>query len=315
MDEKEERIEDEFDEVEREEPVKESDSSNDVEIDSEGTAGKSNKSDSGDGGKSNKSDSSHRVNMTGSDDKPLLGIDAVKTEYKEEPDALFDNKKHDNSDIKKIQEGQMKWAMLLMAAILIIVVVVPFVKFNYVDKFDYHGLTFQKTQLGDLEFYSTQFPVVVATGEVIGSYSVNLRTNPKELDKIPLTTRDGRIEFTLNDGVFGDAYITLNPFMELCEDSGIAMASLSGFLKDSNLNVISAVSDKAYARDNNMTQRWCNSAPTDTMFYVTDGNDTMITEIMDGCYELQFNDCEILQVSERAILKMLEQYGESFKIQ
>ncbi len=303
MDEKEERIdhkssedEGEFEEVEREEPIE--------EIESEGAAAKSDESDSG-----------HKVHMTDSESKPLLGIDAVETEYKEEPEALFEKKNHDNSDLKKIQEGQMKWALFLMAAVLIIVVVVPFVKFNYVDKFDYHGLTFQKTQLGELEFYSSQFPVVVGTGQVVGTYSVNLRNDPRDLEKIPLNTGDGRIEFTLNDGKFGDAYITLNPFMELCEDSGIAMASLSGFLKDANLNVISAVTDKAYARDNNMTQRWCNNDPLDTVFVVTDGNDTMITEIQEGCYELQFNDCEIMQVSEKAILVMLEQYGDSFKVQ
>jgi hypothetical protein len=289
----EEMPEGEFEEIKREEPVKEVDNSNEIDVDIE----------------------SKKVDMTDVDNKPLLGIDSVKTEYNEKPDALFDHKKHDNSDIKKIQEGQMKWAMFLMMAILIIVVIVPFVKYNYVDKFDYHGLTFQKTQLGDLEFYSTQFPVVVGTGEVVGSYSVNLRNNPKELDKIPITTNKNRIEFTLNDGKFGDAYIALNPFMELCDNSSIAMASLSGFLKDSNLNVISAVTDKAYARDNNITQRWCNSDPLDTVFYVTDGNDTKITEIQNGCYELQFNNCEILQVSERTILKMLEQYGENFRVE
>lgn len=301
----EELSEGEFEEVEREESVEKVENSEEKEVD----AGKSVE----EGTSSN--DAGPKVHMTDSEDKPLLGIDAVKTEYQETPDALFDHKKHDNSDLKKMQEGQMKWALFLMAAVLIIVVVVPFVKFNYVDKFDYHGLTFQKTQLGELEFYSSQFPVVVGTGEVIGSYSVNLRNDPRELDKIPLNTDNGRIEFTLNDGKFGDAYITLNPFMELCEDSGIAMASLSGFLKDANLNVISAVTDKAYARTNNLTQRWCNTDPTDTVFVVTDGNDTMITEIQPGCYELQFNDCEIMQVSEKAILVMLEQYGDAFKVQ
>jgi len=248
-----------------------------------------------------------------SDVKPLLGIDAVKVEYKE--DRFEAPKNIDNSDIKKIQERQIKWAIYLMVAVVLVIVVLPYIKSNYIDKFDYHGLTFQKTQLGDLEFYSTQFPVVVGTGEVVGSYSVNLRNNPKELDKIPITTNKNRIEFTLNDGKFGDAYIALNPFMELCDNSSIAMASLSGFLKDSNLNVISAVTDKAYARDNNITQRWCNSDPLDTVFYVTDGNDTKITEIQNGCYELQFNNCEILQVSERTILKMLEQYGENFRVE
>jgi len=246
------------------------------------------------------------------DVKPLLGIDAVKVEYKEK--EFEAPKQVDNSDIKKIQERQIKWAVYLMVAVVLVIVVLPYIKMNYIDKFDYHGLEFQKTQLGDLIFYSSRFPVVIEN-QVVGTYSVNLRNDPRELEYIPLDTQDEKIEFTINNGKFGDAYITLNPFMEICDNSGIAMATLSGFLKDSYLNVSSAVTDKAYAKKNDLTQRWCNNDPLDTVFVVTDGNKTAITEIQTGCYEMSFKDCEILEVTEKVILNVLEQYGDSFSVE
>ena len=232
----------------------------------------------------------------------------------------IDNSKDDNSkedkedkELEEIQNKQIKWAVFLMVAIVLIIVVVPFIKSNFIDKFDYKGLVFQKTQLGELIFYSAKFPVVTGTGQVIGDYAVNLRNDPRDLEYIPINVSDGKIEFTLDGNKYGDVYISLNPFMEVCEDSGIALLSLSGFLKDSSLNVKSAVTDKAYARDNNLTQRWCYNSGFDTVILITDGNKTTINEINPNCYELQFNNCEILQVSEKFMLKILEQYASRFQ--
>ena len=218
-----------------------------------------------------------------------------------------------NKEIEEIQNKQIKWAVFLMVGIILIVVLFPFIKNNFIDKFDYKGLVFQKTQLGELIFYSTRFPVVSGTGQVIGDYSINLRNDPRDLEYIPINVTEGRIAFSSDGREYSEVYISLNPFMEVCEDSGIALFTLSGFLADSGLEVKSAVTDKAYARDNNLTQRWCETGHFDTVIVVTEGDQTIINEIQDYCYEIQFKDCEILQATEKFMLIILEEYASRFE--
>ena len=218
-----------------------------------------------------------------------------------------------NKNIEEIQNKQIKWTLFLMFATIILILAIFFVKSNFVDKFNYKGLIFQKTQLGDIRFYSTRFPIVGITGQVIGDYAVNLRNDPRKLEYIPVNTTNGKIEFALDKGKYGEVYITLNPFMEVCEDTGISLLELSGFLRDSGLDVRSAVTDKAYAKSNNLTQRWCYDSGFDTVIIYTDGNKTTINEIAPNCYEVVFKECEVLQVSERIIAVILEDYANRFE--
>src|SRR3989344_2201721 len=124
----------------------------------------------------------------------------------------------DNKELEKIQNKQIKWAVFLMLFIILIIVIVPFVKTNFIDKFNYKGLVFQKTKLGELIFYSAKFPVVSVTGQVTGDYAVNLRNDPRELEYIPINVTDEKIDFVVEGDKYGDVYISLNPFMEVCED-------------------------------------------------------------------------------------------------
>ena len=75
-------------------------------------------------------------------------------------------------NVKEKQNIQVKWAVVLMLALIFIIVAIPFI-IREVNKFDYIGLEFQKTQLGELIFYSTRFPVVGVQVQVIGNYAIN----------------------------------------------------------------------------------------------------------------------------------------------
>lgn len=219
-------------------------------------------------------------------------------------------------EIHKKQNNMLKWVFFLMIGIIVLVILVPYVKMNYFDRFEYGGLEFQKTQLGELVFYSAKFPVVGLTGNVIGNYAVNLRNDPRDLEYINVNVSEDKIKFAIDDKEFGDVYISLYPFMETCEDTGIAMVTLAGYLRDSGLEVKSAVTDKAYARNNNQTQKWC--SPFETVIVIsdrgvfTDGNETAITEIGKNCYEIKFKDCEVMQATERFMLIILEEYAGRF---
>ena len=234
-----------------------------------------------------------------------------------EGDVVKDNAESENKDDKSIgelQNVQTKWIVLLMLGVIVVIVGVPFVTKNFINTFEYDGFEYQKTKLGDLTFYSARFPIITGTGSVLGTYTVNFRKDPRDLERINVDTREEKIYFSVGGGENSPVYISLDPFMEMCEgDVVISMASLSGFLKDSGFEVIPAYTDKAYARDNNGIQRWCNNDGFDTVFVVTDGNETAITEIGDNCYELQFSDCEVIEVTEKLMLTVLKEYASRFE--
>jgi hypothetical protein len=170
--------------------------------------------------------------------------------------------------------------------------------------------------LGQIEFYSTKFPVVAATGKVTGEYAVNLRNDPREIEDIEVKVGFDDIDFRYyknGDGSIGyyPVYISLDPLMEVCEDSSLALLTLSGFLKDSGLEVGSASMDKEYAAANDVLYKRCEEEST--VILVTQGNENKITEIGETCYEIRFKDCDILKVSERFVLNILEQYGKRFQ--
>lgn len=238
-----------------------------------------------------------------------------KREDMENNNIIIKEDEFDKRKLEDSQERQMKWALFLMGGLLILIVAVALVNTYYFDKFNYHGLKFQRTQLGEIKFYSTRFPVIAQTGQVIGEYAVNLRNDPRKIEIIPVDVEDNEIKFNVikknNKSQYAPTYISIFPFMDTCEDSGIALLTLSTFLRDSGLEVSSAVTDKAYANKNNQTHKWCD--PLNTVIVVNSGEENIISEIQPYCYEIKFKDCEILPVSERFILNLLEQYGERFE--
>lgn len=232
-----------------------------------------------------------------------------KAGYEEK--KIEENVEEKKVDVKK-QNKQIQWALILMASLIIIIVAVPYINKNYLNAFDYYGLEFHKTKLGDLTFYSTRFPVVL-TGKVVGEYAVNLRNDPRDLNSIPVNVSNNTVDFVIDGKKYGDVFITLNPEMQLCEDTTIALAGLSLFLGDSGLKVKSAFSDEKFAKMKNHTYRWCDTDHFDTVIYVNDGLETSIKEIDPYCYQITFKDCEILQAVEKFELEILQDYSEKFE--
>ncbi len=219
---------------------------------------------------------------------------------------------------KKISDKENKqimWALFLMISLIFIIIAVPYINSNFINKFDYKGLEFQKTRLGNLVFYSARFPVLGVTGQVLGNYAVNFRNDPRKLEDIKVNVTNDTIKFALDGKKFGTVYISLNPYMEKCEDSVISMAGLSKFLVDSSLTVKSAYTVKSYAEKNNWTHRWCDSSSFDTVIVVSNESENSITEIGESCYKISFKDCEILKTTEKFELFILEEYASRFNDQ
>ena len=207
--------------------------------------------------------------------------------------------------LKKKQSKQVLWALILMISMILIVLGTPYVIKNYFNKFVYINLDFEKTQLGNIRFYSTKIPVANTRGEIIGVYSMNFRNDPRKLEYIVHNIDDNKVIFKKDEKV----YISFNPDMKACDNTTIALMNLAGFLKDfGNLNISSAVTYYDYARDNNLSYKTCENSPDNTVIIIDEGEKTEIKKISDKCYSITYNNCEIMPVTEKFMLIILEAY-------
>jgi hypothetical protein len=218
---------------------------------------------------------------------------------------------HQNSkkSIDKKQSKQVMWAIILMLAIILIVLFVPSIWKNYANKFVYIDLDFQKTQLGKIFFYSTRVPTTDMKGQINGAYAINFRKDPRQLESIPVNLSKGIITFRKDNTV----YISLNPNMKSCEDNTLAFINLAGFLRDfAGLKIKSAVSDKKYGEENSILYADCKSSQNNTVIFITSGEETKITQTSENCYELTYKNCEVLDVSEKFMVEILDNYMNYF---
>ena len=137
---------------------------------------------------------------------------------------------------------------------------------------------------------------------------MNFREDPRELEDVKVNMKDNIVKFKKNNTV----YISLDPEMQACEDNSIALMNLAGFLRDfAGLEVKSAVNNKTFAEENGMNYADCENSPYNTVIYINSGNETSISEI-GNCYQLIYSDCEILEVTEKFMLVILENYMSYF---
>jgi len=227
-----------------------------------------------------------------------------------------DEKIEDKGVIEKKQNKQVMWAIVLMVSLIVIIFAVPYITKNYINKFDAYGLEFKKTRLGDLIFYSTKFPTIdTVTGQVIGDYSINLRSDPRDLDYIEVVDIPNNTITFMKDvrGFYAPVYLSLDSNLEMCEDNGIALMNLAGFLRDSDLEVKSAVTNATYAEENGIEFATCLEKPSNTVIRFHNANKTAIYKTSKNCYDLVFKDCEIIAVAEKFELIMLQEYMGHFK--
>ena len=209
----------------------------------------------------------------------------------------------------KKQSKQILWVIIIMAALLLIVLGTPYVIKNYFNKFVYIKLDFEKTQLGDVRFYSTRIPIANPNGDITGTFSMNFRNDPRELEYIDYEVPNNKVKFKKEKVI----YISLNPDMKTCEDNSIALIAFSSFLQGlGQLNVSSATTYYDFSRDNNLSYKTCENSPDNTVILLDSGEKTEIKRISDRCYSITYNNCEILHATEKFMLIILEDYMTYF---
>lgn len=221
--------------------------------------------------------------------------------------------------LKQKQNKQIIWALVLMASIILIIFLIPYIKQNFFNKFEYIGLDFYKTKTAtgitgaaatnNIVFYYTEIPLINQYSFPIGDYSIYFRNDPRELENISVDIIEKKIEFQKNNTV----YISVQYDAPICDDNIVAVVGLTQFLdKFGNLKVKGAMNDAIYASNSQLEYVTCKTNPDNTVILLKTGNETIISKTGRNCYELQYKECEINKVTEKFILTIMENYMKSY---
>jgi len=250
----------------------------------------------------------------------------TKSNPETNPESNTNNSEDDakKEELKKKQNRQLIWAIVLMVSVIVIIIAVPYLRDNYFNKFNYHGMEFQKKMFGDVEFYSTKLPLFSKSGSVnpgtgfvvqevqperkqTGAYELVVRQDPRDLDNVKVNLDINNITFIKNRIL----YVTYGSD-GLVERLPISAADLARFLLNfGNLDAEGAAMDKDYAEENDIPYVTCENHPLNTVIMVVAGDESEISKINDNCYELKYAKGEVLEVTNKFILSVAEGYVNS----
>ena len=171
-------------------------------------------------------------------------------------------------------------------SLIFLTIILIFFISNSVNNFEYKGVKFQKVD--EVAPYKTQFPVM-HKGNIV-PYNIYLRNDPRKLDKIEF---DGEMNLIEN--------IVINSTGDFnCNGDGIiAIANLVQFYEILGTNIFK-----------NETLS-CDDEKEYTFIQIQEGIETKIEQFGYSCYNININNCEILEGTERF---MIESFVEVNKI-
>lgn len=161
---------------------------------------------------------------------------------------------------------------------IIIMIISTMVVFNFINNFEYRGVEFQK--VNEVAPYKTSFPVMY-NGEIV-PYNIYLRNDPRELDKIKFNGSMNLIENIV--------FSSTSDFN--CNGDGIiAVANMANFYRLLGVNIF---------KNESLS---CDSEDKYTFIRIQEGNETNIEQFGWSCYNININNCEILEGTERFLIE------------
>ncbi len=231
--------------------------------------------------------------------------DEKESDLEKEKDGFEDEKK---LEINKKQNNQLIFAVVLMVVVIVVIIATPFVRDNYVNKFEYNHLEFEKVKTGEVVMYHTKIPVVDSEMRIL-PYEWIFRNDPRELELIPVETPNKSISFLRQEMV----YVSVEKEAPVCADNTLAIISILNFLDDfGNLNVDGAVADEEHANETGHPYVTCETHPDNTVIMFKSGDESAIKMPKENCYEIHYKGCEVNDVTEKFIFTILKKYMNIF---
>jgi hypothetical protein len=216
--------------------------------------------------------------------------------------------KKENKEVEDISElinFKLNWGYVIMAAIILLLVLGIFFGLKLSKKsseFTYNGVVFNKTMENTIAFYTVKIPVTDSNGNLIGYRSIDFRNDPRNLANISFE-KDSEIKFALNRTVF-----VTSPELTVCEDNNLAAANFGIFLSKYGYEASAGFMNESGAKTKRLDYVTCENRPHNTVIEVLNGNETIIRQTAKNCYQIIFNNCEILRAMEKFELQLTEEY-------
>jgi len=191
---------------------------------------------------------------------------------------------------KKEQNKILKKTFIILVIILIGFAAV-FIFMNYLNYFEYRGITFEmdKNEIKGVTLYHTSVPVIYNGKST--DYNLYLRYDPRKLeDIVPI---DGNITFRKNL-----VLETTTPDLFCNGDWNYFQLQISNIVVF-NMNLM--------VKNNTLKYK-----PAEDYMFVTinEGEKTEIKKTGENIYEINVNNCEIAPVADRFLLEALVKYNE-----
>ncbi len=208
----------------------------------------------------------------------------INKDIEESAEISDENKKH-NKQLKKI---------FFVIGILVLFFLGVFLSINSMNHFTYKNIDFEVVKEGQLILYRTSLPVKMTnqvTGQVVtNDYNFYFRKDPRKLEDVVF---DGKINlkhkvvmnFTENFNCDGDGIIGVANLLNLF--------SLLQFQVEKNESL------------------GCNKNSKYTFIRLQSGNETFVEQFHTNCYDLNINNCEALEATERYMLEVFVKLNEA----
>jgi hypothetical protein len=205
-------------------------------------------------------------------------------------EILEEDKLASPEQLKKEKKVFMSIMIAMAGFILLFAIVYSAIYFS--SHFIVKGVEFERMKIGEILVYKTNLPVDYQGG--IADYNFYLRTDPRELEKIPFN---------------GDIILQENMVLNLMNDFN---CDGDGMIAIGNVqNLYSLIGTKIIS-DKNAT---CDSQGRYIFMTIEEGNETKITEYgsIGGCYEVEVSNCEILKATEKFMLETFIKVNKELK--
>ena len=230
---------------------------------------------------------------------------SVKKEDKEEVCEVFDvgkgksekeissckiiPKRHATEEEKKEHEGILKIVVISIIGILLVTMGTWYF-IESQKSFNYVGLKFKILQEGDVTFYHTTIPWFNGT-QYMGTYKVYLRKDPRIVAQTVL----------MDEKISWRSIVVLNSSERKASCQGDEIISIANL--DQIIRTGIGLDIGRYANAS------CDEQGRYTFLNIQEGNTTQIVKYGPSCYTLEYAKCEILDVTERLIVKALAEYN------
>lgn len=203
----------------------------------------------------------------------------IKVEGFEEEEKS--SKKQIKNENKILRNAFIGLGIIIVLALLIYFII------NSSRTFEYKDLEFEIVKFCDtkpcLILYQTKFPVLYEGG--VGEYNFYLRKDPRKLN-VPF---DG--ELILRDGLSEGLIINITNELYCEGDATIALGNIVNFY---------GLLDVEFTRSENLG---CNQEGKSIFLDIQEGNKTSIKQIGPLCYEININNCDILEGTEKFLVE------------